>query len=825
MNDANLVGLASFAGDFTQTASGSLAVEVGGGAIDVSGSAQLGGVLNVSLADEFVPTPGASYTVLTAESVTDLGLSLTGMRLTAFHLAVGPGSVSLVAGAIPEPSTVLLASLCAAVVASMVRARRRHGPHQSVTCLVAMGGLLAAFTSTTRADVLTFGTTSDPNAPVTYRDEFNTFFNYAAGGGAAATGTLITPTPGATNKSWTAIHNPVGGGTPAIPPVLQAHGADFGGTPKPDVLFIEDLVLQPNTDASLGMGWEGNKTSGPLLHANVKSEDSFEAVIKINAQTAGNWSYTSIIARRSGPGVGRTAGDGLEPTERFVTMGSFRGAADNPATPANEALNTNLLTQNILEVDNTDPTPEEQEINTGGAAGMTVGLPMWVRMTKSRAQFSSATSLDGMTWTNRNSVFNQDLNITGQMLEVGPSFTLHNNAPVAPGQTEIDYFEITVRKTQRPLDATWNPGNANASGNWNGAANWSSNTLAQIPDANSTDVMFSTANQTSGPATIFTNRDTPNIVRSLTFDSANKYAIAGAGGISLEPDPQSLIDNDQTYINVLNGSHEIQVDVTLTAAAANDNKINVATGARLDINNAFNINGKQLRIEGPGQVNFNSNIDTGTTGNVLVAGGNLGGSGRINGALANGNATTPGGTISPGNSTGTLTVDGNFTPHSSGRLAIELGGKATGQFDVLQVIGVANLAGTVDVSLVNNFVPVVGDMFTIITSTVGLGNQGGITLDPADVPFYQLMVNAGPAGNAMLKVIAAPGGGLTGDFNNNGVVDAADYVLWRNGGPLMNDPTNGVQPEDYGVWARTLAKVVEAVQRWPQACRSRRRAL
>ncbi len=201
-----------------------------------------------------------------------------------------------------------------------------------------------------------------------------------------------------------------------------------------------------------------------------------------------------------------------------------------------------------------------------------------------------------------------------------------------------------------------------------------------------------------------------------------------------------------------------------------------------------------------GQVNFNNNIDTGTTGNVLVAGGNLGGSGRINGALSNGNATTPGGTISPGNSTGTLTVDGNFTPHSSGRLAIELGGKAAGQFDVLQVIGVANLAGTVDVSLVNNFVPQVGDMFTIITSTVGLGNQGGITLDPADVPFYQLMVNAGAAGNAMLKVIAAPGGGITGDFNNNGVVDAADYVLWRNGGPLMNDPTNGVQPEDYGVW-------------------------
>jgi hypothetical protein len=42
--------------------------------------------------------------------------------------------------------------------------------------------------------------------------------------------------------------------------------------------------------------------------------------------------------------------------------------------------------------------------------------------------------------------------------------------------------------------------------------------------------------------------------------------------------------------------------------------------------------------------------------------------------------------------------------------------------------------------------------------------------------------------------------GVQGDYNGNGVVDAADYVLWRNGGPLMNDPTPGVLPEDYTFW-------------------------
>lgn len=41
---------------------------------------------------------------------------------------------------------------------------------------------------------------------------------------------------------------------------------------------------------------------------------------------------------------------------------------------------------------------------------------------------------------------------------------------------------------------------------------------------------------------------------------------------------------------------------------------------------------------------------------------------------------------------------------------------------------------------------------------------------------------------------------VNGDFNGNGVVDAADYVLWRSGGPLLNDSTAGVGPDDYELW-------------------------
>lgn len=41
-----------------------------------------------------------------------------------------------------------------------------------------------------------------------------------------------------------------------------------------------------------------------------------------------------------------------------------------------------------------------------------------------------------------------------------------------------------------------------------------------------------------------------------------------------------------------------------------------------------------------------------------------------------------------------------------------------------------------------------------------------------------------------------------GDYNNNGTVDAADYVMWRNGGPLANevDVQGTVNGADYTAW-------------------------
>ena len=53
---------------------------------------------------------------------------------------------------------------------------------------------------------------------------------------------------------------------------------------------------------------------------------------------------------------------------------------------------------------------------------------------------------------------------------------------------------------------------------------------------------------------------------------------------------------------------------------------------------------------------------------------------------------------------------------------------------------------------------------------------------------------------AILAGDLAPG--VPGDYNGNGKVDAADYVLWRDGAPLQNEgeTTGSTTPEDYTFW-------------------------
>lgn len=63
---------------------------------------------------------------------------------------------------------------------------------------------------------------------------------------------------------------------------------------------------------------------------------------------------------------------------------------------------------------------------------------------------------------------------------------------------------------------------------------------------------------------------------------------------------------------------------------------------------------------------------------IDIQGGTLNGSGTISGPVLLGTAAA----LNPGNSPGTLTINGNLT--SSGKMIFEIGGLGVGQFDDLK---------------------------------------------------------------------------------------------------------------------------------------------
>ena len=103
-----------------------------------------------------------------------------------------------------------------------------------------------------------------------------------------------------------------------------------------------------------------------------------------------------------------------------------------------------------------------------------------------------------------------------------------------------------------------------------------------------------------------------------------------------------------------------------------------------------------------------------TQASILINGGTLGGTGIINGDVQIGAS----GTLGPGNSPGSLTIDGGFTLAAGAFLALELGRNAPGQFDQLFVQnGIADLLGEIQISFIDGYLPAVNDTFTLITAS------------------------------------------------------------------------------------------------------------
>ena len=124
---------------------------------------------------------------------------------------------------------------------------------------------------------------------------------------------------------------------------------------------------------------------------------------------------------------------------------------------------------------------------------------------------------------------------------------------------------------------------------------------------------------------------------------------------------------------------------------------------------------------GTGTLDVRNGGTVSATRTFVDAGGTLQGTGTVTT-----NLVKNGGTVSPGDSPGTLTIMGRYNQQASGTLMIDIAGASWGQFSVLDVTGTANLTGTLDPVLSGGFVPSIGEQFVFLESGLRSGRFSGI---------------------------------------------------------------------------------------------------
>jgi hypothetical protein len=180
----------------------------------------------------------------------------------------------------------------------------------------------------------------------------------------------------------------------------------------------------------------------------------------------------------------------------------------------------------------------------------------------------------------------------------------------------------------------------------------------------------------------------------------------------------------------------------------NYGSIDVSAGSTFTLQNT---GGPLYQFQGTTTVNGTLS----STDGFFLEGGTLTGGGTLE---ANLNQT--GGTLNPGDAPALFTINGAYdlsgtSPYSpnGGTLDIEIGGYTPDtEFSVLDVNGTATLDGNLNLTLVNGFVPQVGDTFTILNSQ---GDSGTFTATTSNDPDMSYTVIYG-SNYAQVMITAVP---------------------------------------------------------------------
>ncbi len=231
-----------------------------------------------------------------------------------------------------------------------------------------------------------------------------------------------------------------------------------------------------------------------------------------------------------------------------------------------------------------------------------------------------------------------------------------------------------------------------------------------------------------------------------TLTNKPGHRIEGTGSINVDCLNQGVIR--------ANGNGTLAINPQ-AVGSANEGIIEIIPGSTLSISNAGLFAQRAGCILAGG--------DLGVSGGPLnCQGGMLRGTGPVNGGLTNVSAR-----IEPGSAVGTLRITGAYLQGAAASLCIDLAGRAAGEFDVLQVGGVAGLGGELHVRAIRSFIPAVGEEFTILTTPSRTGEFASVSGSGQYEVIYA-------TNSVKIRVVASPN---PGDIDGSGSVDVVD-LLW-----------------------------------------------
>ncbi len=207
--------------------------------------------------------------------------------------------------------------------------------------------------------------------------------------------------------------------------------------------------------------------------------------------------------------------------------------------------------------------------------------------------------------------------------------------------------------------------------------------------------------------------DSDHTIRGSGNLGMNTIDVMNRGTIIADQLTAMTIDHRSSLVNT--GLLRVTGDGSMTIAQGgmdNRGEVLVDAGRTLTRAGNFTQTGGSTIVDGDLTVNG---------GVVDLLGGTLGGTGAVNADVDSG------GRVAPGDSVGELTINGTYTQQSTAVFRVEIGGILPGEFDVLTINGAATLDGVVLASVVDGYVPNLGDTFEVMT----FNSRAGVFALPA----------------------------------------------------------------------------------------------